>query len=234
MSPARFSPLWVVTGMSERDDLAAEISTSRAYIVDDPQGLADHLLAAGWSRPRVVTTAAELDALLDDTVVVGRKGAPWRKWLGDWHAGDTAYGRTSDWLAEVHAPLTVVWSPPVESGETPVAVRSGIDDIAAERRRQTDRLGYTVEHDQEHGSVLLDAAVAYLGRGPMPWGGTPDPDDIPGNVAKAGALCAAYIDALFAASPVVASSSGAANHRTTVSAKGLPVDESGETQGSAR
>ena len=151
--------------MSERDDLVTDLvacQTSSSF-----GEMADYLLAAGWSHPRVVAT------------------------------------------------------------------RTGVDDIAAERSRQLDR-GYTVEHDREHGSALLDAAVAYLGRGSMPWGGTPDPDDIPGNVAKAGALCAAYIDALFAASPVVASGSGAADHRTTVSAEGLPVDESGQTQGSDR
>lgn len=47
--------------MSDRHEIAAIISAGDADV--DPLGIADAILAAGYRRPRTITTAQELDAL---------------------------------------------------------------------------------------------------------------------------------------------------------------------------
>lgn len=97
---------------------------------------------------------------------------------------------------------------------------TGVDWIRAERARQIEVLGYSTQHDADHGpEQLLQAAVAYLlGSEPYslitgrrkatpgtltwyPW----DPETLhltpanrPRELAKAGALIAAAIDLLLA------------------------------------
>lgn len=58
-----------------RDELAADIFRSAANIDQglyehEAQELANRLLAAGWSKPRTVNSAAELDALPELSVVL--------------------------------------------------------------------------------------------------------------------------------------------------------------------
>ena len=92
---------------------------------------------------------------------------------------------------------------------------SGIERIAAERRRQVEEEGWTAEHDAEHlGNEMAMAASSYLAAvtdpgffGPNGEGGAPvdwpwdeewwKPSDDPiRNLEKAGALIAAEIDRL--------------------------------------
>lgn len=83
------------------------------------------------------------------------------------------------------------------------AVLDGAAMIVAERRRQIDGEGYSLEHDRQHGAaVLATAAEAYLtGRADLwPWepAAFKPSADIRRNLIKAGALTAAAIDALSA------------------------------------
>lgn len=94
------------------------------------------------------------------------------------------------------------------------AVMDGAERIAAERRRQVEVEGYTVEHDVDHHGhgELLEAALAYIEwlpeewqdpdtvrdverRWPFPDGWKPSSDPVR-NLEKAGALIAAEIDRL--------------------------------------
>lgn len=89
---------------------------------------------------------------------------------------------------------------------------SGVERIAAERRRQVEAEGWTPEHDRAHpNGELVDAAVAYARYGndprfahdpPMCWPWAPKwwkPCDRIRALEKAGALIAAEIDRLLAA-----------------------------------
>lgn len=91
---------------------------------------------------------------------------------------------------------------------------TGIDLIAKERQRQTDKEGWSAEHDDSYDNFQLsDAAICYANCGaggpfshpttgrPPPlwpwshWWWKPSPDPI-ANLVKAGALIAAEIDRL--------------------------------------
>ena len=74
--------------MSNRDELAKLLTeTSRAYIgeygayVDEVEAphLADAILAAGYIKPRTITTATELDALRRFTVIRSAEGVVYEK-----------------------------------------------------------------------------------------------------------------------------------------------------------
>lgn len=74
--------------MTTRDELAKLLTeTSRAYIgeygayVDEVEAphLADAILAAGYSKPRTITTATELDALRRFTVIRSAEGVVYEK-----------------------------------------------------------------------------------------------------------------------------------------------------------
>lgn len=102
---------------------------------------------------------------------------------------------------------------------------AGIDQIAAERKRQVEKEGWTPDHDDQHeGGCIAQAAAAYAihgtsnpglrapdrrwdGSGIFPWGAewwkpghfTPSEmttEDRIRCLEKAGALCAAEIDRL--------------------------------------
>lgn len=82
---------------------------------------------------------------------------------------------------------------------------SGIDDIAAERRRQIEAEGWTPDHDDCHhkGEIAQAAACYALGVGKMsgsvlwPWDWKWwKPTDKRRDLVKAGALIAAEIDRL--------------------------------------
>lgn len=61
---------------TERDELAAIISAHDDYW---PDHVAELILAAGYRKPRQVTTAAELDALHVGSVVLDQSGTAWNK-----------------------------------------------------------------------------------------------------------------------------------------------------------
>lgn len=69
--------------MSERDELARVIFDAPALIAWDNRSqriIADAILAAGYRKPRTVTTSEELDALPVDSVVRDTKGFVYQKW----------------------------------------------------------------------------------------------------------------------------------------------------------
>jgi len=104
-------------------------------------------------------------------------------------------------------PFTVLW---------PLTPSTGIDLIAAERRRQVTEEGYSPEHDADHPvEDLARAAAVYAtppplrthqdvwGRWPwLPEDWKPSPDDRVRELTKAGALIAAELDRIIAAGPV--------------------------------
>lgn len=82
---------------------------------------------------------------------------------------------------------------------------SGVDAIAAERQRQIEKEGWTLEHDDEHNNDdLIQAAACYLLEQmrfgaliPWPWeNGWFKPKDRRSDLVRAGALIAAEIDRL--------------------------------------
>lgn len=93
---------------------------------------------------------------------------------------------------------------------------TGIEAIAAERRRQVEQIGWTAEHDDTHvnGEIALAAAAyaRHAGSGeddrqvnsgfspedlwPQSWGGWWRPKDRRTDLVRAGALIAAEIDRL--------------------------------------
>lgn len=88
---------------------------------------------------------------------------------------------------------------------------SGIDDIAAERRRQIEDEGWTAEHDDEHDNgEMAIAAACYAGdrrkfnmAAPPAWPWSTlwwKPKDRRSDLVRAGALIAAEIDRLDRAS----------------------------------
>ncbi len=113
--------------MSARDELAEVIANFRDdwYKVarKSPAGIdrdeADAILAAGYSKPRTITTAEELDALPDGSLIESRGGVVFQKYAG-WFAQDDAgwqrpgyewTARTRDLTDKAHQPLTVIHTP---------------------------------------------------------------------------------------------------------------------------
>jgi hypothetical protein len=97
-----------------------------------------------------------------------------------------------------------------DPGTTPTETASGVELIAAERRRQVEAEGWTSDHDDEHtAGEMADAAALYIARVQYGQHGdhlfawkTPahgwikeDPDKVR-MLVKAGALIAAEIDRL--------------------------------------
>ncbi len=80
---------------------------------------------------------------------------------------------------------------------------NGIERIAAERKRQIEKKGWSAEHDAEHRDGSLAKAAACYATGGV-WGGWPwdmewwKPGDRIRDLEKAGALIAAEIDRLLA------------------------------------
>ncbi|MCW2092815.1 UNVERIFIED_ORG: hypothetical protein M2328_006095 [Rhodococcus erythropolis] len=103
-----------------RDELAADIFRSAANIDQglyehEAQELANRLLAAGWSKPRTVNSAAELDALPMFTVIRSEQGSVWERQYGAlgkplWIEATQTRGfpHTSD---EITLPATVLFTP---------------------------------------------------------------------------------------------------------------------------
>ncbi len=98
--------------MSERDELAAVIVTAYGEDAEvecpceQDLEVADAILAAGYRKPRTITTAEELDALPDDAVVLDDMDGPLTK-MGDWWHSPADEMRS----AQVILPTTVLWEP---------------------------------------------------------------------------------------------------------------------------
>jgi hypothetical protein len=85
-------------------------------------------------------------------------------------------------------------------------MKTGIQLISNERKRQINVKGYTAEHDINHNELeFIHAAMAYLmidkdeitRTGMWPWaGGSFKPKNVVRDLTKAGALIAAAIDVI--------------------------------------
>ncbi|MHD0300148.1 hypothetical protein RCF19_30030 [Rhodococcus qingshengii] len=105
-----------------RDELAEDIFRSAANIDQglyehEAQKLANRLLAAGWSKPRTVNSATELDGLAEGSVILvdaGRYGlSAWQKHAnGRWcEASHCEESMTSTELRVGNLPATVLFTP---------------------------------------------------------------------------------------------------------------------------
>lgn len=74
--------------------------------VERDYALADDILEAGYSKPRIVTTVEELDALPDHSVISDNDDDIWQKRGGEWCSYETSRC-TSPRLLKYH-PLTVL------------------------------------------------------------------------------------------------------------------------------
>jgi hypothetical protein len=108
--------------MSARDELAETIGGCMGQWevpgnLDEWEMIADAILAAGYSKPRTITTVEDLDALPVGTVVlsdayrrhVGDWQVAFQRWDdGDWHRG----GRAAHTLPDYIIPATVLYERP--------------------------------------------------------------------------------------------------------------------------
>lgn len=91
------TPATVVVRVQMADDVQTALGYSHIFIEDaDSLDVADRLRGAGWLKPRTVNSAAELDALPVNSVVVDASGTPRTKRYGNSHmgAGWTNAGRS--------------------------------------------------------------------------------------------------------------------------------------------
>lgn len=76
-----------------------------------PQHAADRLLAAGWPKPRTVNSAADLDALPHESVILDSLGDVYEKWsppdesMTEWMTPGTS------WTPAPTLPATVLFTP---------------------------------------------------------------------------------------------------------------------------
>lgn len=103
--------------MSERNELARVIKTPEDFdggpASCGPNDVyagrtADAILAAGYRKPRTITTAEELDALPEWSVVRSEQGTPWEKCAGFWAE---TLGTGKHPASHIALPATVLWEP---------------------------------------------------------------------------------------------------------------------------
>lgn len=73
----------------------------------------ERILAAGYTKPKRVTTVAELDALPMESVVKSAEGNVWESLVGGWFE---TCSRACHVASDIALPATVLYSPMV-SGE---------------------------------------------------------------------------------------------------------------------
>ena len=111
---------------TQRDELAREIfisdnSHARRAVMEaewsERSGgyqyafwIADGLIAAGWTKPRIITTAEELDALPQWSAILDGVGDVAQKLNGRWHFPETAPMGASKVL-KYGASVTVLYEP---------------------------------------------------------------------------------------------------------------------------
>jgi len=105
---------------TERDELASVVVEAYG---EDPRSecpceqdfdVADTILAAGYRRPRTVTTVEELDALPKGAVVMGADGYVARRFPGGWRVlvvEPASSPWLTDTLEDVDLPATVLHEP---------------------------------------------------------------------------------------------------------------------------
>lgn len=91
--------------LSSYPDLELEVSTGPYGVADD---IIDELRKLGWRKPRIITTAEELDALPEGSLVLDRS-----RDVAEKHFGRLLYRETQnmplEYLAEHYAPFTVLY-----------------------------------------------------------------------------------------------------------------------------
>ena len=105
--------------MSARDELAELIWDEDAcdWRQFGPNDLCDAILAAGYSKPRTITTVAELEALPGGSIIRDDLGFAWQKYnkpISDkpaWFAAtrDTGFYFSSNFIDGNRVPLTVLF-----------------------------------------------------------------------------------------------------------------------------
>jgi len=97
----------------------------------DLRETADHLIAAGYRKPRTITTVEELDALPEASVITDKSGGVW------WKVGDGWWPHTSwpGWDGRPdavlkHGPINLLYVPegPDASADNPALTNADIDD----------------------------------------------------------------------------------------------------------
>jgi hypothetical protein len=110
--------------VSARDELVTAIWSTETrdfggYSQRDAEAVADELLAAGYSKPRAITNAEELDGLPDDSLIETRGRIVFQKY-DNWYAegepgwlrpGSEWIDRTSNFDDKAHLPITVLYTP---------------------------------------------------------------------------------------------------------------------------
>jgi hypothetical protein len=102
--------------MSARDELAAVIVEAYGESPDEcpceqDLDVADAILAAGYRKPRTITTVAELDVLGLESVVKAVDGNVWECLVGGWF--ETA-SRACHVASDLLLPVTVLYEPSAE------------------------------------------------------------------------------------------------------------------------
>lgn len=96
--------------MNERDELATVIET--AYDLNEGavsfELLAHATLAAGYRKPRTITTVEDLDALPLESVLKASDGNIWESLVGGWF--ETA-SRVRNESSSILLPAAVLWEP---------------------------------------------------------------------------------------------------------------------------
>jgi hypothetical protein len=105
--------------MNSRDELAGVIDNVNDVIglfTDERNKIADAVLAAGYVKPRVITTVDELDALPDGSVIQANngKGAAAIREDRQWYMPNPFYKWEYD-SAKVTLPAIVLFEPDEES-----------------------------------------------------------------------------------------------------------------------
>jgi hypothetical protein len=81
---------------------------------DQARLVAHNLHAAGYRKPRTVTTAEELDALPIKSLVLALDGEVWQRIKGGWGLGPDDYPEMSEtvlWQSSEGPSATVLWEP---------------------------------------------------------------------------------------------------------------------------
>lgn len=99
---------------NERDELAVIIDDLMSVNSYKSEAIAADLIAAGYRKPRTLTTAAELDSLRSGSVVLTTQrtpGFPWRKGPAGWRAGLSGRAVPSPNLMNDGGPLLLIHEP---------------------------------------------------------------------------------------------------------------------------
>ena len=101
--------------MNARDELAEIIDACIGELYDYEVGgdvIADAILAAGYRKPRIVTTLAELEALPFGSVILDPAGLSLHKnEFSGWRASNGAKEISAEMLEHEALPATVLYEP---------------------------------------------------------------------------------------------------------------------------